>query len=67
MFTNRSIIEKNRSVEKDYLRFGVKVTIELRFDFKTFCIGNRQHRLVMSNFGNFSDPFDNFNLLTAII
>ena len=38
--------KKNRSVEKDSIRFGVKVTIELRFDFKTFCIGNREHRLI---------------------
>ena len=36
---------KNRSVEKDSVRFGVKVTVELGFDFKTFCIGNREHRL----------------------
>ena len=27
--------KKNRSVEKDSVRFGVKVTIELGFDFKT--------------------------------
>ena len=38
--------KKNYSVEKDSVRFGVKVTIELRFDFKTFCIGNREHRLI---------------------
>jgi len=37
---------KNRSVEKDSVRFGVKVTVELGFDFKTFCIGNREHRLI---------------------
>ena len=28
--------KKNHSVEKDSARFEVKVTIELRFDFKTF-------------------------------
>ena len=38
--------KKNRSVEKDSVRFGVKVTIKLRFDFKTFCIGNREQRLI---------------------
>ena len=38
--------KKNHSVEKDSVRFGVKVTIELGFDFKTFCIGNREHRLI---------------------
>ena len=42
--------KKNRSVEKDPVRFGVKVTVELRFDFKSFCIGNRQHRLVHVKF-----------------
>ena len=38
--------KKNRSVEKDSVRFGVKVTIELGFDFKTFCIVNTEHRLI---------------------
>ena len=37
--------KKNRSVEKNSIRFGVKVMIELGFDFKTFCTGNREHRL----------------------
>ena len=38
--------KKNRSVEKDSARFEVKVMIELRFDYKTFCIGNSEHRLI---------------------
>ena len=38
--------KKNRSVEKDSVRFSVKVMIELGFDFKTFCIGNGEHRLI---------------------
>ena len=42
--------KKNQGVKKDLVRFGVKVTVELRFDFKTFCIGNRQHRLVHVKF-----------------
>ena len=42
--------KKNRSDEKDLVRFVVKVMVELRFDFKSFCIGNRQHRLVDVNF-----------------
>ena len=46
MFTNRSISEEESSVENDSVRFGVKVTVELGFDFKTFCIGNREHRLI---------------------
>ena len=33
--------KKNPSVEKDSVRFAV----ELGFDFKTFCIGNREHTL----------------------
>ena len=45
--------KKNRSVEKDPVRFGVKVTVELEFDFKTFCIGNKQHRLVHVKFWEF--------------
>ena len=28
--------KKNQGVEKDLVKFGVKVTIELRFDFKSF-------------------------------
>ena len=42
--------KKNRSIEKDPVRFGVKVMIESRFNFKSFCIGNRQHRLVHVKF-----------------
>ena len=38
--------KKNRSVEKDSVRFGVKATIKLGFDYKTFCIGNREYRLI---------------------
>ena len=59
--------KKNRSVEKDSVRFGVKVRIELGVDITTFCIANREHRLPMCNFGKFLDPFDNFNLLSTII
>ena len=57
----------NRSVEKDSVRFGVKVTVKLGFDFRTFCIDNREYRLFHMNFGNFLEPFDDFNLLSAII
>ena len=38
--------KKNRSVEKDSVRFSVKVMIELGFDLKTCFIGNREHRLI---------------------
>ena len=42
--------KKNLSVVKDSIRFVVKVTVELGFDFKTFCIGNREHRLIHVQF-----------------
>ena len=42
--------KKNRSVEKDSIRFGVKVTIQLGFVFKTFYIHNREHRLIHMQF-----------------
>ena len=35
---------KNRSVENDSVRFGVKVTVKLGFDFRTFSIGNKEYR-----------------------
>ena len=38
--------KKNRIVEKDSVRFDVKATIELGIDYKTFCIFNREHRLI---------------------
>ena len=42
--------KKNRSVEKESVRFEVKVAVELRFNFKTFYIGNREHRLFQVKF-----------------
>ena len=36
----------NHSVENDSVRLGVQVTVELGFDFKTFCIANKEHRLI---------------------
>ena len=58
---------ENRRVEKDSVRFEVKVTVELGFDFKTFCKATENKDYFMCKFGNFLDPFDNFNLLSAII
>ena len=46
MFTNQVSHKNNHSVEKDSVRFGVEMTIELGFDIKTFCIGNREHILI---------------------
>ena len=45
MFTSQSILEEESYHEKDSVRLDVKATIELGFDYKTFCIGNREHRL----------------------
>ena len=42
--------KKNRSVENDSVGFGVKVTVKLGFDFKPFCIGNREYRLIHVKF-----------------
>jgi hypothetical protein len=42
--------KKNRSVEKESIGFDVKVMVELGFDFKKFCIGNREHRLLHVKF-----------------
>ena len=38
-------MKKNQRVEKDAVRFGVKVMIEFGFDFKNFSIANRQFKL----------------------
>jgi hypothetical protein len=37
-------------VEHDYIRFGVKVTVERWFDYKIVCIGNREESLLQVNF-----------------
>ena len=37
--------KKNKRVEKDAVKFGVKVTIEFGFDFKNFSITNIQFKL----------------------
>ena len=37
--------KKNKRVEKDTVRFGVKVTIEFGFDFEFFSLANRQFKL----------------------
>ena len=39
LIMKRSILKKFKRIVQDSLSFWVKVTIELRFDFKTFCIG----------------------------
>ena len=57
---NEASPKKNRTIEKNLIRFGVKVTIELGFDFKTFYIGIGNINYFMWNFDNFSDLFDNF-------
>ena len=42
--------KKNPGVEKESVRFGVKVTVKLGFGFKTFCIGNKERRLFHMKF-----------------
>ena len=64
---NEASPKKNRTIEKNLIRFGVKVTVELGFDFKTFYIAVANINYFMWNFDNFSDLFDNFIFLTAII
>ena len=45
---------KNQRVEKDTVRFGVKVTIEFGFDFEFFSLANRQFKLFHVKFWLFS-------------
>ena len=45
--------KKNQKVEKDVVRFGVRVTIEFGFDFKIFSVANGQYKLLHINFGKF--------------
>ena len=42
--------KKISNVEKDCIRFGVKMTVEFWFDYKTFCIVNREYILFHVNF-----------------
>jgi hypothetical protein len=65
---NEASRKMNHTVEKDPVRFGVKVTVKFEFDIKTFCIGNRQQRLLQVKFWQiFGSVRYNFILLTAII
>ena len=58
--------KKNQKVEKDVVRFGVRVTIEFGFDFKIFSIASGQYKLLHINFGIFLEPIDNFNVTSGI-
>ena len=58
--------KKNGNIEKDSVRFGVKVTIELGFTSKLFVYAIENIDWFLCNFGNLLDLFDNFNLLSAI-
>ena len=53
---------KNQRVEKDVVRFWMKVAIKFGFDFKFFSIANRQYKILVI----FLEPFDNFSVLIAI-
>ena len=58
--------KKNGNVEKDSIRFGVKVMIELGLTSKLFVYTIENIDWFLCNFGNLLDPFDNFHLLSAI-
>ena len=60
---NEESLKKIHRVEKDSLR---SQRIKLGFDFKTFCVGNRHHRLFHVKFWLFLGPFDNFNFSTIV-
>jgi len=53
---------KNQRVEKDVVRFWMKVAIKFGFDFKFVSIANRQYKILVI----FLEPFDNFSVLIAI-
>ena len=57
--------KKNQKVEKNVVRFGVRVTIEFGFDFKIFSIANGQYKLLHINFGNLSH-FDKLKIVTKL-
>ena len=58
--------KKNYSVEKDSVKFGVKVMIELGLTSKLFVYVIENIDWFLCNFGNLLDPFDNSNLLSVI-
>ena len=58
--------KKNQRVEKDVVRFGVRVTIEFGFDFEIFSIANRQYKLLHIKFWYFLELYDIFNVSSAI-
>ena len=53
---------KNQRVEKDVVRFWMKVAIKFGFDFKFVSIANRQYKILVI----FLEPIDNFNVTRAI-
>jgi len=58
--------KKNHRVEKDVVRFGVRVTIEFGFDFEFFSIANGKYKLFHIKFWQFLELIDNFNVTRAI-
>jgi hypothetical protein len=50
-------LEKNHGLKKDVVRFALKVTTKLEFEFKIFSITNSQHKLFYANFWHFLKPF----------
>ena len=52
--------KKNSNVEKDCIRFGVKMTVEFWFDYKTFYIVNKEYILFNVNFWQFFETVGYF-------
>ena len=46
VYKPRYLTRRIVALRRILVRFGVKVTVELGFDFRTFYIGNREHRLI---------------------
>jgi hypothetical protein len=56
--------KKNKRLEKNAARFGLKVIIKFEFEFIIFSVDNRRHKLFYVKFWCFK-PFDNFDVLYA--
>ena len=59
LVTGWGIAKKFRDMWMSPLSFWVQWTIKLRYDFKTFCVGNGHDWLVYAKYSLFFSPFDN--------
>jgi hypothetical protein len=67
MLMTETYLKKFYGVDKYVVRFIGKVTFELGFDFTLFRYAIENIDCFLLIFGNFTNMFHNFNLLTAII